>query len=49
MSHLFTHIMVGTEQDTPNWILDESDGITLKSVRAFFLDPGLSYGWGEFI
>jgi len=49
MPHFFSHIMVGAEQDIPNWILDESGHLTLKSARTFFLDPRVSYGWGKFI
>ena len=45
----FSHIMVGAEQDIPKWILDESGRLTLKSARTFFLDPGVSCGWGKFI
>jgi len=41
--------MVGAEQDIPKWILDESGRLTLKSARTFFLDPGVSCGWGKFI
>jgi len=49
MPHLFSHIMVRVEQNIPNWILDESGHFILKSARTFFLDPGVSYGWGKFI
>jgi len=41
MPYLITHIMVRTVQDIPNWILDESGRLTLKSARTFFLDPGV--------
>jgi len=49
MSHLFSHIMVRADQDVPNLILDESGRFTLKSARTFFLEPGVSCGWGKFI
>jgi len=49
MPHLFSHIMVRTEHDIPNWILDESGRFTLKSARNFFLEPGVSCGWGKLI
>jgi len=49
MPHLFSHIMVRAEQDIPNWILDESGRLTLKSPRTFLLDPGVYCGWGKFI
>ena len=49
MPHLFSHIMVRTEHDIPNWILDESGHFTLKSARTFFLKPGVPRGWGKFI
>jgi len=41
--------MVTEAQDIPNWILDEFGSFTLKSARTFFLEPGVSYGWGKFI
>ena len=49
MPHLFSHVMVRSEQDIPNWILDESGRFTLKSARTFFLDPGVPCGWSKFI
>jgi len=49
MPDLFSHIMVGAEQDIPNWILDESGHLTLKLARTFFLDLGISCVWGKFI
>jgi len=49
MPHLFSHIMVRTEHDIPNWILVEFGRFTLKSTRTFLLDPEVPYGWGKFI
>ena len=49
MPHFFNHIMIREEQDIPNWILNESGRFTLKSVRTFFLEPGVPGGWGKFI
>jgi len=49
MPHLFSHIMVRTEHDIPNWIIDESGRFTLKSAMTFLLDPGVPCGWGKFI
>jgi len=49
MPRLFSHIMVGVEQNIPNWILDESGRLTLKSAKTFFFDPGVLSGWGKFI
>jgi len=45
MPLFFNHNMVREEQDIPNWILDEFGRFTLKSVRTFFLEPGVSYDW----
>jgi len=44
MPHFFNHIMVREEQDIPNWILDDSDRLTLKSVMTFILEPGVPCG-----
>ena len=49
MPHFFNHIMISEEQDIPNWILDDSVRLTLKSVRAFILELGVLCGWGKFI
>ena len=40
MPHLFSHIMVRAVQDIPNWIIDESGRLTLKSARTFFWIQG---------
>jgi len=49
MPQFFNLIMVREEHDIPNWILDESGRLTLKSARTFFLEPGVFCDWGKFI
>jgi len=49
VNHFFEHIMIRQEQDTPNWILEDSGHFTLKSARKFFLDAGVPCGWGKII
>ena len=47
MSHLFSHIMVRTEHDIPNGILDESSHFTLNSTKTFFLGSSSSLWLGK--